>query len=246
VHLKLRNYECNIPGCERGPGNGFSRRDHLKQHKKKVHGIALISGNAAHNFTSDILDDGPTLQHAGLSTHHQPEYNAEFFRNTHLSAGSLSNQFAENYQTGLNAGFQADGTGMLNSYPFNYIQAEGVLQQTQGAGSNGVSSVPLQPLLGQYYMQQSGEAYSEQSVVQSSGLTWTGWSDNIMMTSGQISVRDMFQQPQVIGTSLPALINQYTPQQLAQLIPQDYDQNIVWSPRLTETSWDGNTNLPHN
>lgn len=166
----------------------------------------------------------------------------------YVGADLPSNQFAENYQTGLNAGLPADigyGTGMFHSHPSNSIQVEDVLRQTQEAELYAVPPLPLQPLLDQYYVQQSGEAYSEQSMVQYSGLAGPGWGSNTMMTSGRVSVRDVIEQPQATGASLPAPINQYIPQQLAQSIPQDYDQGVVQSPRLAETSWGGDINSPH-
>ncbi|KUJ15280.1 uncharacterized protein LY89DRAFT_108212 [Mollisia scopiformis] len=37
-HTGVKSHHCQVPGCERGPRNGFYRKDHLRQHMRQVHG----------------------------------------------------------------------------------------------------------------------------------------------------------------------------------------------------------------
>lgn len=41
VHTNIRVHECRFAGCQRnGEGKGFTRKDHMKQHLKLVHGVS--------------------------------------------------------------------------------------------------------------------------------------------------------------------------------------------------------------
>ncbi|KAH6672961.1 hypothetical protein B0J14DRAFT_592109 [Halenospora varia] len=38
-HSGQRAYACSFTGCKRAGTNGFTRKDHLRQHLRQVHGI---------------------------------------------------------------------------------------------------------------------------------------------------------------------------------------------------------------